>query len=117
MKKTIPSANKTLCILANTKVGDLYGSKIVNSLKTNFNLTDIKIIGNGGENLKKHGQNSIINLEDLREKYLNLWRYSIKNINNTKYAPSNLYQVSVRANENLIRLVSKNKNFTFNFNF
>lgn len=106
MKKTIPSTNKTLCVLANTKVGDIYGSKIVNCLKTNFNLPDIKVVGNGGENMKKHGQNSIINLEDLREKYLNLWRYTVKNVNNIKYSPSNLYQVSVRTNENLIRLVS-----------
>jgi hypothetical protein len=40
--------NKTLCLLANSKVGDLYGKKIVSMLKTKYNLADIKLIGNGG---------------------------------------------------------------------
>lgn len=106
MKKIIPSSNKTLCVLANSKVGDLYGSKIVNCLKTQFNLNDIKLIGNGGDSLKQHGQKSIIDLDDLKEKYLNLWRYSIKDINSAKHSPSNLYQVSIRTNLNLINLVS-----------
>jgi hypothetical protein len=40
--------NKTLCLLANSKVGDLYGKKIVSMLKTKYDLQDIKLIGNAG---------------------------------------------------------------------
>jgi hypothetical protein len=45
---TIKEANKTLCILANTKVGDMYGKRIVDALKSKHNLKDIKLYGNGG---------------------------------------------------------------------
>lgn len=44
----IKNMNKTLCILGNSKVGDLYGKKIVSHLKNKYNLEDIKLIGNGG---------------------------------------------------------------------
>jgi hypothetical protein len=40
--------NKTLCLLANSKVGDLYGAKIVSMLKSKYNLSDIQLIGNAG---------------------------------------------------------------------
>jgi hypothetical protein len=40
--------NKTLCILGNSKVGDLYAKRIVSTLKNKFQLDDIKLIGNGG---------------------------------------------------------------------
>ena len=43
--------NKTLCLLANSKVGDLYGKRIVSTLKTKYNLTDIQLIGNAGYNI------------------------------------------------------------------
>ena len=45
---TIKDFNKTLCILANSKVGDMYGKKIVDHLKTKYKLTDIRLLGNGG---------------------------------------------------------------------
>ena len=49
-----------------TKVGDIYGYKIVKSLKENFYPdTEFNIVGNGGEYMKKHGQQSIIDLNDL----------------------------------------------------
>jgi hypothetical protein len=107
MKVKVPSYNKTLCILANTKVGDLYGHKIVSCLKNDFNLNDIQIIGNGGEFLKKHGQNSIFDLNDLREKFLYLWRYATKDIISMKNSPCHIYQVSLRMNLNLLQLVSR----------
>lgn len=44
----INNMNKTLCILGNSKVGDLYGKRVVSMLKDKFGLTDIKMIGNGG---------------------------------------------------------------------
>lgn len=108
MKVKVPSYNKTLCVLANTKVGDLYGHKIVSCLKNDFNLQDIQVIGNGGEYLKKHGQRSIFDLNDLREKFLYLWRYSTKNIHSLKHYDSNLYQVCLRMNNNIINLVGYN---------
>ena len=46
--KQVKDFNKTLCILANSKVGDMYGMKIVNQLKTRYGLSDIKLLGNGG---------------------------------------------------------------------
>lgn len=46
--KQVRDANKTLCILANSKVGDLYGKRIVEQLKNKYNLSDIRLIGNGG---------------------------------------------------------------------
>jgi hypothetical protein len=46
--KQVKDANKTLCILANSKVGDMYGKRIVDHLKSKYNLTDIKLLGNGG---------------------------------------------------------------------
>lgn len=109
LKQSIPLKNRTLCILANSKVGDLYGSKIVSSLKTDFGLSDIKLIGNGGDFLSKQGQTSIIDLNDLREKSLYLWRYGVKNIHTMKHSPLNLYQVILRMNLNLLNLL-KEKN-------
>ena len=103
----IPSMNKTLCILANTKVGDLYGNKIVNCLKSDFGVEDIKLIGNGGEFLKAHGQKSIVDLNDLREKSLHLWRYGVKNIHSMKYSNFNIYQVMLRMNNNILTLMKE----------
>lgn len=40
--------NKTLCILGNSKVGDLYSARLVSTLKNKFQLGDIRLIGNGG---------------------------------------------------------------------
>ena len=107
MKVKIPKNNKTLCLLANTKVGDLYGHKIMNMIKNNFKITDIDIVGNGGEYLKNHGQNSIVNLDDFREKFLYLWRYSVKSIHNAKHTPTNMYQVGLRMNENILNLMDE----------
>lgn len=103
----IPNKNKTLCLLANSKVGDLYGLKILNSLKKDFNINDLNLVGNGGEFLaKNYGLKSIVNLDDFREKCLHLWRYSTKGFDNSKYNPMNLYQVANRMNYNIINLVS-----------
>ena len=44
----INNMNKTLCILGNSKVGDLYAKRIVSMLKNKFELSDIKLIGHGG---------------------------------------------------------------------
>ena len=107
MKVKLPVKNKTLCLMANTKVGDLYGYKIINCLKADFGLDDLKIIGSGGRYLEQYGQKSIFDINDLREKFLHLWRYSTKQYNNMKYHPTHLYQVSLRMNNNLIKLVSK----------
>lgn len=103
--KKVPVNNKTLCVLANTKVGDLYGSKIVNCLKKDFGLNDISVVGSGGEFMKQHGQNSVFDLQDLREKFLHLWRHSTKQFKNMKYNPLHLYQVSLRMNRNILKLV------------
>lgn len=111
MKAKLPQANKTLCILANTKVGDLYGNKIVNCLKNDFGADDIKLIGNGGEFLAQHDQKSIVDLEDLREKSLYLWRYGVKNIHTMKHNFTNIYQVMLRMNLNLITLMNQNGTF------
>jgi hypothetical protein len=46
--KQVKDANKTLCILANSKVGDMYGKKLVDLLKNKYQLHDIRLIGNGG---------------------------------------------------------------------
>lgn len=107
MKLRLPKNNKTLCVLANTKVGDLYGSKIVGRLKNDFGFNDISVIGSGGEFLKSHGQKSIMDLNDLREKFLYLWRYNTKHLDNMKFSSSHLYQVKLRMNNNLLTLVSR----------
>ena len=105
--KSLKKESKTLCILANTKVGDLYGHKILNCLKTNFlKDVDINLVGNGGEYLKKHGQKSIIDLNDLREKFLYLWRNTTKQYNNRKHSNAHMYQVCLRMNNNLLTLVN-----------
>ena len=44
---SIKNMNKTLCLLANSKVGDHYGKRIVEQLKTKYQLSDLKLIGNG----------------------------------------------------------------------
>ena len=44
----ISNMNKTICILGNSKVGDLYASRLVSTLKNKFDLEDIRLIGNGG---------------------------------------------------------------------
>jgi hypothetical protein len=44
----LSNMNKTLCILGNSKVGDLYGKRIISTLKNKFQLEDIRLIGNGG---------------------------------------------------------------------
>lgn len=102
----VSNSNKTLCLLANSKVGDLYGHRIVTVLKNTFGLTDLRLIGNGGAFLQQHGQKSIIDLEDLREKVLHLWRYNTKSIHNMKYSNFHVYQgIMLRMNNNLLQLV------------
>lgn len=44
---SIKNMNKTLCLLANSKVGDHYGKRVVDRLRTKYQLTDLKLIGNG----------------------------------------------------------------------
>jgi hypothetical protein len=44
----VNNMNKTLCILGNSKVGDVYSKRLVNTLKNTFKLDDIRLIGNGG---------------------------------------------------------------------
>jgi len=44
---SIKNINQTLCVLANSKVGDMYGKRIVQSLRTKYNLTNLQLIGNG----------------------------------------------------------------------
>jgi hypothetical protein len=111
--KSISNMNKTLCILGNSKVGDLYASRIVNNLKNNYGLHDIQLIGNGGEHMKKdHGMTSIIDLDDLREKVLYLWRYDTKSFSNMKFHPLHFYQhVLLRTNLNLLKTMSDNEVF------
>ena len=99
--------NKTLCLLANSKVGDHYGKRICELLRTKYHLTDLQLIGNGDEQLAKEGLSSIVDLNDLNEKDLHLWRYYSKSIMSMKYATFNLYQhVYLRPNKNLLNLVS-----------
>ncbi len=47
MNASVKNINKTLCILANSKVGDQYGKRIVELLRTKYHLEDLQIIGNG----------------------------------------------------------------------
>lgn len=111
MSNNINNMNKTLCVLANSKVGDLYASRIVSMLKTRFGVDDIKLIGNGGEHMNKdHNMRSIIDLNDLREKPMHLWRYDTKSFLSMKYHPANFYQHSyLRPNMNLIKLMKDNE--------
>ena len=63
---------------------------------------------------KSHDMDSIIDLEDMREKVLHLWRYHQKTILNMKYSSWNLYQHPyLRTNQKILNLVIyyiKNKN-------
>jgi hypothetical protein len=108
---SINNMNKTLCILGNSKVGDVYASRIVSNLKSKFNLHDIRLIGNGGEHMKKqHGMSSIIDLEDLREKVLYLWRYDQKSYFSMKFSPMHYYQhVLLRTNDHLLKSMAENE--------
>lgn len=105
--------NKTLCLLANSKVGDVYGSRIISKLKMSYGLEDIQLIGNGGEQLSRnHQMKSITNLDDMREKVLNLWRYHMKTYLNMKYHPINYYQHPLlRTNYNLLKLMEEHEVF------
>lgn len=110
MKVKIPNKNKTLCLLANTKVGDVYGGRIMNCIKNDFGINDLTLIGNGGENLKQHGLNNpVFDLNDLREKFLYLWRYSTKNYKNFKHDTAFMYQVCLRMNNNILNLMDEKK--------
>jgi hypothetical protein len=108
---SLNNINKTLCILGNSKVGDVYASRIISNLKKKFNLHDIKLIGNGGEHMRKdHGMKSIVDLEDLREKVLYLWRYDTKSYLNMKFSPLHYYQhVLLRANDHLLKSMNENE--------
>lgn len=60
---------------------------------------------------KSHDMDSIVDLEDMREKVLHLWRYHQKTILNMKYSSWNLYQHPyLRTNQMILKLVNKNKN-------
>lgn len=110
---SINNMNKTLCILGNSKVGDVYAARLVTTLKNNYNLHDIQLIGNGGEHMsKQHGMKSIIDLEDLREKVLYLWRYDTKSYISFKFHPLHFYQhVLLRTNTNLLNAMKQNEVF------
>jgi hypothetical protein len=111
MATKINNMNKTLCILANSKVGDVYGARIVSMLKNNFGLNDLRLIGNGGEHMKKsHNMNSIINLDDLKEKVLQLWRYDTKSFLSFKYHPLHYYQHPyLRPNQHLLKMMHEHE--------
>lgn len=113
MTNNMNNMNKTLCILANSKVGDVYGTKIVSMLKTKFGIEDINLIGNCGEHMKKeHEMRSIIDLDDLREKPMHLWRYDTKSFLSMKYSPMHFYQHSyLRPNINLLKTMQENEVF------
>jgi hypothetical protein len=100
-------------MLANSKVGDAYGSRIVTSLKTTFGVEDLQLIGNGGEHLKNnHDMNSILDLDDLREKVLYLWRYHQKNILSHKFSPVFYYQHPLlRTNQHILKIMNENETF------
>ena len=55
---------------------------------------------------KNHNMNSIVNLDDMKEKVLHLWRYNQKTIANMKHSSWNLYQHPyLRANQMILKLV------------
>jgi hypothetical protein len=55
---------------------------------------------------KSHDMDSIVDLEDMREKVLHLWRYHQKTILNMKYSSWNLYQHPyLRTNQMILNLV------------
>ena len=55
---------------------------------------------------KTHNMNSIVDLEDMREKVLHLWRYSQKSILSMKYSSWHLYQHPyLRTNQMILQLV------------
>lgn len=68
---------------------------------------------------KAHNMNSIVDLEDMREKVLHLWRYHQKSILNMKYSSWHLYQHPyLRTNQMILQLVIKqNKNKIYAFIF
>ena len=60
------------------------------------------------EHLENHGLKSFINLDDMREKVLYLWRYHQKSILSMKFSKLHFYQhVMLRMNYNLLGLVKK----------
>ena len=53
-----------------------------------------------------HNMNSIVDLEDMKEKVLHLWRYHQKTILNMKSSNWNLYQHPyLRTNQMILKLV------------
>jgi len=55
---------------------------------------------------KSHNMKSIVDLEDMREKVLHLWRYHQKTILNMKYSSWHLYQHPyLRTNQMILNLV------------
>ena len=64
------------------------------------------------EHLEKHGLKSFINLDDMREKVLYLWRYHNKSIMSMKFHKAHFYQhVMLRMNHNLLDLVNLYYNY------
>lgn len=62
--------------------------------------------------LESEGLTSFINLNDLKEKDLHLWRYHQKSILSYKYHPLHFYQhVYLRPNKNLLNLMSENETY------
>lgn len=55
---------------------------------------------------KTHNLNSIVDLNDMKEKVLYLWRYNQKSIQNMKFSSWHLYQYPyLRTNQMLLKLV------------
>lgn len=64
--------------------------------------------------MKKEGLNSIIDLEDLNEKDLYLWRYHQKSILSFKHSALHFYQhVHLRPNKNLLNMVEFINNYSY----
>ena len=68
--------NKTVCLMANSKQGDLVGQRIMQNLKVVSGMEDINFFGYGGDCMRKEGMSGEIevDLEDFNGKEFTTFR-------------------------------------------
>lgn len=79
--------NKTVCIMANSKQGDLVGQRIMQNLKQVSGVQDLEFFGYGGAAMQREGMAGSIDvdLDDFMSKEFTTWRKT-KNYNELQYS-------------------------------
>ena len=94
--------NKSVCILANSKQGDLVGQKIMQNLKAVSGVEDLEFFGYGGKAMSAEGMSGQIevDLDDFMSKEFTTWRKT-KNYSEVQY--STKYNFTNFINKHFVR--------------